>query len=213
MPTTKPPAGHSPFASDQNPFSESLNPYAAPQVTGYAPMQPVWDTPFAGLWAQGDVLVMHKLAPLPDVCLKSNLPSTRRLKRSMSWHHPAFYFLVLLHILVYIIVALIVRKSATIQIPLTDEWYFRRRRRMLIAWCIILLCVTLFFVSLSVADQQAWAPFVMIGSIPMALIAAICGLLSCRMVWPSRMTDQYIWLKGVHPDYLRRLEPWRWNII
>src|SRR5206468_2621369 len=143
---------------------------------------------------------------------KSNLPSKRRLKRSLYWHHPAYYLLILLHLLIYIVAALIVRKSATIYIPLTEEWYSRRHRRMLIAWSLILLSIILFAVAVPFADQHAWAPFLMIACFPLALGAAMWGLVMCRMVWPKRMTDQYIWLKGVHPDYLRRLEVWQWSV-
>jgi hypothetical protein len=204
--------GQNPFAANQNPFAESHNPYAAPREAGYLPPQPAFQAPFAGLWSQGDVLVMHKLAPLPDICLKSNQPATRRLKRSLYWHHPGYYLIILLHLLIYLVVALIVRKSATIYIPLTDEWYYRRRRNMLIAWGLILLSMVVFALSIPLVDQQSWAPIVMIACFPLALGAAIWGLIMCRMVWPKRMTDEYIWLKGVHPDYLRRLEVWQWNI-
>jgi hypothetical protein len=208
----QPPAGQNPFAGGQNPFAESQNPYAAPREIGYAPNQQLFTEPFAGLWSQGDLLVMHKLAPLPDICIKSNLPATRRLKRSLTWHHPGYYFLILAHLLIYIIVALIVRKSATIRIPLTDEWYFLRRRRMLIAWTLILLSIGLFVAGAFNLDQQNWAPFAMIGALVLGLGSAIWGLIVCRLVSPKRMTDEYIWLKGVHPDFLRRLEAWQWNI-
>jgi hypothetical protein len=49
-------------------------------------------------------------------------------------------------------------------------------------------------------------------SIVLFLGAAIYGLVSCRMVWPKRMTGDYIWLKGVHGAFLDRLEPWQWNL-
>jgi hypothetical protein len=205
-------AGQSPFAAGHNPFAESQNPYAAPREAGYYPAQAMWNAPFAGLWAEGDLLVMHKLAPLPEICVKSNLPATRRLKRSLSWHHPGYYLFVLLHFLIYIVVALMVRKSATIYIPLTEEWIARRRRRMLIAWGMILSCIVMFCVAIPYVDQQPWALFLMIAAVPLALGAAIWGLIMCRMVWPKRITDQYVWLKGVHPDYLRRLETWQWNV-
>jgi hypothetical protein len=205
-------AANPPLTAGQNPFAESQNPYAAPREEGYLPAQAAWDNPFAGLWAEGDLLVMHKLAPLPEICLKSNQPAKQRLKRNLSWHHPGYFLFILLHILIYVIVALIVRKSATIYIPLSEEWFARRRRRMQIAWGLILLSVVMFCVAIPYVDQQSWAPFLMIGAFPLALGAAIWGLLMCRMVWPKRMTDQYIWLKGVHPDFLRRLEAWQWRI-
>jgi hypothetical protein len=196
-----------------NPFAEGVNPYAAPREAGYyVPPQSGASAPFAGLWRQGNQLVMHKLAPLPDICLKSNQPATRRLKRKLSWHHPAVYLAILAHLLIYVIVALVIRKTATIHIPLTEEWFAIRRRRMLFSWGAILLSMMLFAVSVSVIDREAWAPLVLIVSLLLFLAAAIYGLLSCRLVWPKRMTDDYIWLKGVHQEFLDRLEPWQWNL-
>jgi hypothetical protein len=45
-------------------------------------------------------------------------------------------------------------------------------------------------------------------AVPVALGAAIYGLLAARMVAAKRITDDYVWLKGVHPDYLATLPPW-----
>lgn len=207
-------SGH-PFkdAAGGNPFADDLNPYAAPREAGYLPPQQLgMTTPFAGLWRDGNILVMHKLAPFPDICLKSNEPATRRLKRSLTWHHPAAYLAILAHVFIYVVIALIIRKTATIQIPLTDEWYARRQRRMLFSWGGALLSIALFVASLFAIEREAWAPFVLIGAIFLLLGMMIYGQRACRLVWPKRMTDDYIWLKGVHPDYLARLEPWQWNI-
>lgn len=210
-------SGYSPQPASphgQNPLADSMNPYAAPrQESGYLPGSPIGPLPpLAGLWRQGNLLVMHKAAPLPDICRLSNQPAKRRLKRSLSWHHPAVYLLVLLHLLIYIVVALIIRKTATIHIPLSDEWFAIRQRRMIFSWSAILLSVVMFAVAVSVVDQQAWAPFEIILSIFLGLGAAIYGLLACRLIVPTRITDKYVWIKGVHPDFLNRLEVWMWNI-
>lgn len=202
-------------SSGVNPFADDVNPYAAPRDDGYylPTTQGLGASPFAGLWRQGNVLVMHNQAPLPDICVKSNQPASRRLKRKLSWHHPAVYLVILIHLLLYIIIALIVRKTATIHIGLSEEWFARRRRRMLLAWSTILLSVLLSVVAaMNVDDDTIWAPLTLIGSILLCLGAMIYGLLACRMVRPQRMTDTYIWLKGVHPDFLARLEPWQWNV-
>jgi len=197
-----------------NPFADQVNPYAAPQQPqGYTPGGAYSNQPlFAGLWRQGNALVMHKAAPLPDICLKSNGKATRRLPRSLSWHHPAIFILVVISPLIYIIVALILRKTATIQLPLTDEWYARRRWRMLVAWLIFFACVALFVLGCMLVEHNDAAGFLLAGSIFGSLGAAIYGLMACRLVSPQRITDQYIWLKGVHPDFLNRLEVWQWNI-
>jgi len=213
MSASQPGPQPSPFGSGANPFAEKVNPYAAPRDEGYVIAEMVGPaSPFAGLWRQGNLLVMHKSAPLPDICIKSNQPAQRRLKRQLYWHHPAIYLIVLLHILIYIVVALVVRKSATIHIPLTQEWFDRRRRRMTFSWSAILLCVLLVCTAIYFIDQQPWAPWVIIFSIPAALGFALYGLIGCRLVTPKRITDQYVWLKGVHPGFLDRLEPWLWNV-
>jgi len=193
-----------------NPFAEEVNPYASPREVGYYPQLAIGQ-PFAGLWRQGDMLVMHTSAPLPDICVKSNEPAARRLKRSLSWHHPAIFLLLLISPLIYIIVALILRKSATLYIPLTEEWFARRRRRMLFAWVAALLSGCLFFAGLAYLDEPS-AVWVVIFAIVVGVSATFYGVLGCRLVYAHRITDQYVWVRGVHPGFLERLEAWQWNI-
>lgn len=41
------------------------------------------------------------------------------------------------------------------------------------------------------------------------MIAAIPVFpLRARIVWPTRIEHGYVWLGGVHPDYLARLPEW-----
>ena len=197
-----------------NPFADNLNPYAAPQATGYAPATApvVPQGMFAGLWRQGNLLVMHKNAPLPDICLKSNEPATRRLKRKLSWHHPAVFLVVLINLILYVIVALCLQKTATIQMPLSDEWFARRRRSIVVAWGIVLSSIALFVLGVSSVESQGWAPFVLIASIFVFLGGLIYGLVAARLVTAQRISDEYVWLKGVHPQFLDRLEIWPYNV-
>ena len=119
------------------------------------------------------MLVLHKQAPLPDICLKSNLPATRRLKRNLQWHHPAVYLALLVNLIVYVVVAMIVQKRATLFI---------------------------------------WGLLLFLGGLIGGAVVGIAGLLSCRLITPTRITDEYVWVKGVHPDYLDRLAIWPYNI-
>lgn len=187
----------------------NVNPYAAPQAADHAPAAVnVAAQPLAGIWRQGNVLVMHKNAPLPDICLKSNEPATRRLKRKLQWHHPAISFTILAGVLVYVILAMILTKRATIQMAMTEAWFAKRFQRLLIAWGIALLAVLLFFGSfllIELADGVIFACLIFT-SVVMLIAAPIYGQIACRMVAPKRMTDQYLWLKGVHPEFLNRLE-------
>lgn len=95
------------------------NPYKPPQVADAIVDAAVVEN--YGLWRKGNILVMHKNVQLPDRCVKSNAPTNRRLKRNLSWHHPAVFLSILISPLIYIILALILRKTANIYIGLSDE--------------------------------------------------------------------------------------------
>ena len=209
------PAGPAAPPVSTNPFADQApNPYAAPTPMGYhQPVQPKLPA-FAGLWRQGNIMVMHKMAPLPDICLKSNQPATRRLTRNLQWHHPAIALTILAGLLIYIILALILTKRATIHVPLTEEWFARRRRRMLYAWGCGLACLALIVLGIVAAaqtDEPGFLLLMLIGIVG-GLIALVGGAAAVALVSPTRITDEYVWLKGVHPDFLNRLEVWPYHI-
>jgi hypothetical protein len=181
------------------------NPYAPPKA---AP--PIVDflTPESkGLWRKGDLLVMHKRTPLPARCVKSNMPADRRLKRSLYWHHPAIYLSILISILVYIILAVVLRKNATIHIGLSEEWFARRRRAIAISWLLSLGSIGAFFTGAALVEQD-WAVW-LIGLSPLVfLIGILYGLIGARLVVAKRISDDYVWLKGVCPAFLEGLPHW-----
>lgn len=193
---------------------EQPNPYAAPQEfhmpeAGQPPGSPLeGGATSEGLWCQGNLLVMNKYAPLPDRCVKSNEPASGRLKRNLSWHHPAVYAAILAHLFIYIILALVMRKTATIYIGLSDEWFARRRRTILISWISVLLSFVLIgvgFANVDTGNNLVW--LILVGFV-LFFGGLIYGLIAARMVSAKRIDDTYVWLKGVHPDFLAKLPPW-----
>ena len=63
---------------------DDFNPYAAPEA-GVAPSQLATDADEGrGVWRDGKILVMAKVARLPSRCVKCNAPATFRLKRTIS---------------------------------------------------------------------------------------------------------------------------------
>lgn len=182
-----------------------FNPYASPEYIEPVQAQFV-QASNAGLWRQGNLLVMHKQAPLPDRCVKSNQPANRRLKRKLYWHHPAVYLVILAHILIYAIVAFIVRKKATIHIPLSDAWFAKRRHRIVMAWGSMLLSIVGCVAGGIFIDQyQSPCVFLIVGGVVTFLVSALGGLYGARMVYPKRIDDTHVWLGGVCPEYLAGL--------
>jgi hypothetical protein len=195
---------------------DTENPYAAPQDFVTAEVYPPAGSPFVteptstGLWRQGQLLVMDKYAQLPGRCVKSNEPSTKRLKRNLYWHHPAVYLAIFAHLLIYIILALILRKTATIHIGLSDRWFTKRRRTILIAWGLVLLSIGLFVFGIMNVDKtnDALPVWMILGGLCLFLGGLLYGLIASRMVVAKRIDDRYVWLKGVHPDFLADLPDW-----
>ncbi len=163
------------------------------------------------LWRKGNILVMHKNAELPNRCVKSNVPTKRRLKRRLSWHTPWIYLTIFISILVYIVVALIIAKKATIHIGLSDAWFARRHRAIAIGWSLVLASIVLPIVLAQVINSDDAIPLMVIGSICLFLFGAIYGLVRSRMVVTTRITDDYVWLKGVCPEFLEDLPHWPHN--
>jgi hypothetical protein len=213
-----------------HPATQPLNPYAPPAapLTDVSPIPLQFGIP-DGVWRQGKLLVMHKRAQLPPICLKSNQPSTVWLKRKLSWHPPwimavvvavVLFYVVLaigltgrlsMHLgpaaVVYLVLSLVMAKRCTVRMGLTPEWAARRKRRMFAAWSLGLLFFCLAMVGLTIGiamDQPLWLLSVPVGFVG-ALIVLIVAKPLVTLVPPQRISREYIWLRGVHRDLLARL--------
>jgi hypothetical protein len=161
--------------------------------------------PGHGVWRDGDRLVMTKDAQLPFVCIKTNRPADEWLRRNLYWHSSWIYLLILISIWVYVVVALIVRQSAKINVGLCRERIIRRRWTIWLAWLAVVGGVVLIFTGLanSQPGNSAWVASV--AGLILVLAGAIAGATMARIVAPTRITKEYVWLKGVHPLYLSSL--------
>lgn len=169
---------------------------------GYV-LPPPPNMPGRGVWQDRAKLVMSRDAELPPRCVKCNVPTHLRLKRKLSWHHPALYLIILVALLIYLIVAMVVRKSATIEIGLCDEHLAKRRRNLWITIGLVVVGVLGFALAIGFNDGS----YLLVGFL--ALIAAlIYGIVAVRVVAPARIDDQFVWLTGVNKQYLSELPQW-----
>jgi hypothetical protein len=186
-----------------------VNPFASPLSEEPAGAVAAEDWRSRCLYRKGRLLVMHKEAVLPDRCVKSNQPAHgRRLKRKLAWHHPVLYLILPADVLVYLITVLILRKRATIYVGLSEEWFRRRRRALVIGWTLIVGGAAMLGVGLASIGQSPRA----LPAITLGLLVALGGLIyvsrAARIVQAKWITNHFVWLKGVHPDYLATLPPW-----
>jgi hypothetical protein len=186
-----------------------VNPYAPPQHD--VVLEAILAEPGGGIWREGKLLVMHKNAVLPDRCVKCNQPAYGRLKRSLSYHHPALYLLILASIWIYIIVALIVRHTAKIEIGLCERHRSKRRRAIAMSWLLVVGGIAAIIAGIGLGDNRGATPWIALTLLLGGVIAFLVGLIYTAFVVPPvaphKIDKEYVWLKKVGPDFLATFPP------
>jgi hypothetical protein len=174
--------------------STAVNPYAPPRAG--LEVQPA-----GGCWREGKALVMRAGSALPHRCVKCNEPAAQPIKaRWVYWHHPGWYLLILVNVLVYVLVALVVRKRSKIAPGLCSRHRRRRRVFMAIGWGGFFLGLAFFFPGpLETAAGPAIGMLIIFAAI-------LAGMSGARIVYPSRITKEEVRLKGCGAEFLDSLE-------
>lgn len=170
------------------------------------PQQPYFPPPSHGLetiWRDNSVLVMTKEALLPNRCIKCNAPAGEQLKRKLTWHHPALYLLILVSVLIYAVVALVVRKTAIVTVGLCEEHSSARRQNIWITCLLVFLSVASFALAMLMEEGLLAA-----GGSAFLLAAAIYGGVTLRIVAPTKIDNYFVWMKGVNQNYLQQFPEW-----
>jgi hypothetical protein len=158
-----------------------------------------------GVWRRGKTLVMTRDAHLPDRCIRCNTTSDlRRIKRTLHWHHPAIFLTILAGLLVYVIVALVVRKRAGVEVSICSADLTRRRVKIALAWLFWLSFFGSFMV-LAILQAPDWTWAVVP---PVFFIAALVFTFMSRLVTPAKIDDKQVWLRGICAPYLADLPEW-----
>jgi hypothetical protein len=183
------------------------SPYAPPPppqfVGGVATYAPGWND-MEGMWRQNSTLVMAKNAQLPALCVKCGEPvAAADFKRRLRWHHPALYLVLLLNWLCYVIVALCVRKQATIHVGLCPTHRAKRRSAIILSWALLSLGIMLVVFGLSndLLNLAGLGGLNILGALIYAAVAV-------PLVRVKKIDEHFIWLKGVDESYLAQLPQW-----
>ena len=176
-------------------MSSSHNPYAAPSA----------DTDFErpragsedGVYRDGQFLVIPAQgAALPARCVVCNAPAHARLTRKLYWHPPGYYVLVFISALVYVVVAMIVRKRAHFELWLCDQHARRRRNGILLGWLGSVVCFGALFATVASNTNSAIPYLLLIFGFVGSLVG---GILLARVVSAHRIDKRYAWLRVGRP--------------
>lgn len=175
-------------------MTQNFNPYAPPSSA-------LEGSPIGSVWREDNVVILARDAILPCRCVKCNGPVDKPLKnRKIYWHHPAIHLVILLNIIIYAIVALIVQKSATISPGLCKAHKTSRNFAIAGGWVGSIAGISLGIAGLA-SDGCGIAA---LGGI-LFLSSLIASFMLARIVYPTKIDDNYIRLKEAGKAFLDSL--------
>jgi hypothetical protein len=154
---------------------------------------------FDGPWRDRKYLVKSKNGPMPDACIKCGDEPAVHLRKTITWHHPALYLILLLcniGVIAYIITALIVRKKAKLDVPLCAGCAARRKRNLAIGWISFVLSIVMFWLSIFVVDSDDAKMWVALTGGVLILFSLIWAV-GIQLVLAKKITDQFVWIQKV----------------
>lgn len=163
----------------------------------------------AGPWQDGKQMVVMKDTPLPDKCFKCGAPPVKVVKKTLTWHHPAIYLTLLANVVIYIIVALCVRKTAKVAIPLCRDCKRARTRKFALTWLGSLSGLGLIFwgIALGQTDPSLTGIFAISGAT--LLLACLLWMALAQTVVPKKIDKTHAWLAKGARSVLETLPQWR----
>jgi len=185
-------------------------PAAPPQTLGYATPHMNMARGGYGVWRQGDRIVATREIDLGDACVKCGAACDGwRWNKTLYWHEPWLYVLIFFPgLLIYAIVALVVRKKARVAAGLCAEHRKRRNVGVLLTWLLTLAGLGGFVGGMFVMSEknyEAIGAAIFFGGIVLWIIAAVVAAAMTRVLMPKKIDEHYAWFAGANEPFLRTL--------
>ena len=172
--------------------------------SAYRWMEPVPDWPVR---REGDVVVFFRETALPACCVRCAAPATRSVRKTFTWHTPWLYLALLANALVYVLLALAVRKTARVDLPYCEACWRSRSRAIALAWGLTAGPVALAVV-LGSALTGDTAALAVVGAIPVGWIAALAVVVvGVRTPRAHFIDERFVKLRGFGDAFLARTPP------
>lgn len=161
----------------------------------------------AMVWRSGRELVTPRDVTFPQRCMKCNEPAEGApLKRSLYWHSPWLYIALLANILIYVILASMLRKTGVAFVSLCPAHRAARRKLIALSWIAGLGGLFLIGEGLTInSDQGIW---IFLGGIVVSLAAVFFGMSRARLILPKKIDENRMFLKGCGEPFLASFPEW-----
>ena len=154
---------------------------------------------------------------LPQLCMRCGEPATLAKRKKFSWYPSWVYLLILIHLLIFLIVALILTKRLTVPVPLCEKHRHQFLWPTLLGWGALLLVLGTIFGGLVLVaalegtlDKDAQGGFFTVWFVGgfglfLAVLITAC-VVQIRTIRPTEITDHSITLTNVAPQFIDALE-------
>ncbi|HTU18865.1 MAG TPA: hypothetical protein VMG10_12470 [Gemmataceae bacterium] len=155
---------------------------------------------------------------LPEVCMQCGAPAALRKSKTFSWFPPWVYIvLVVCNILIFAIVAMIMTKRRTVDVPLCEQHKNHWLRRQLLVLGSFLGVLAIGFVAMMVSSDNGGGNdnplggIMCVGSVILLVAWVILAVIvQSTSIRPKEITDQGIALQGVSKAFVEAYEEeWR----
>jgi hypothetical protein len=171
------------------------NPYAAPRASLESANHS------GGCFRSGKTLIVPYGADLPPRCVKCNAPAATPIKaRDFFWHAQGWYLSLLMGPIIYLLVALAVRKRARLSVGLCSEHLAKRTKLVLAAWGAIFLGIA----GVMVGASMEMPALALIGG-GLGFVGIILAIIAARLLLPARIDTQHVRLDGASAAFLNSL--------
>ena len=187
---------------------DEYNPYRTPETNQFNPYTPPanhasQDSLSVPYWVEGKCLVMPMTqVELPHRCVRCNAPVTEPIKtRKVYWHTPALYLLILLSWLIYIIVALIVRKKVLVKPGLCEEHLKKYNTWLYTSWGVFALSFITLIVNANGSDSSELFGLSILG----ILVGILMVVINSRVLSIHKIVGDRVYFKKCGQAFLDSL--------
>lgn len=160
-----------------------------------------------GAWKHGKVLIASRDAVLPPYCVKCGRPADAQpLRRRFSWHPSWIYIFLLIALLIYVILAAVLSKRTTLQLPLCAAHFEKYKTlRILAAVLLVGSIPEMILAGVYLPDHyMGWGIF---AGLLAFLAGLVCWILFSGVLRINRIDEHYGYFSKACEGFLAHLPP------
>jgi hypothetical protein len=150
---------------------------------------------------------------LPEVCMACGQPSCAHIRKNFSWCPPWVGITILAGLLPYLIIALILTKRMTVDVPVCERhrgYWWKRYLLMFLPFFLIAGVGIAVGVAFSTPGRDDPSGLICFATFAVGVVwLIVAAIMQTRMIRPTEITDRTIRLKNVHADFVAQFDALR----